>query len=50
MARAADHDVLTVSISAATAAFILFTQRNPLWMLAAGTIAGLASVHSGWPG
>jgi chromate transporter len=41
MARAADHDLLTLAISAATAAYIVFTNRNPLWALAVAALAGI---------
>jgi chromate transporter len=47
MARAADHDRLAAAISIGTAAFIVCSNRNPLWMLAAGTLAGLAAAHLG---
>jgi len=47
MARAVGHGVLTVCIVAVTAAFILFTGRNPLWVLAGGTLASLAAAHLG---
>jgi chromate transporter len=43
--RAADHELLAVCISAATAVFIVVTNRNPMWMLCAGMGAGLASAH-----
>jgi chromate transporter len=36
MMRTADHDALTIAISLATAAFVVFTSRNPLWAIAAG--------------
>jgi chromate transporter len=39
MARAVHHGVSTLCIVAATAVFILFTKRNPLWMLGGGTVA-----------
>lgn len=45
MARAADHDVLTVAISAATAGYVVFTNRNPLWALAVAAWAGIAHGH-----
>jgi chromate transporter len=45
MGRAADHDALTSAISLGTAIFVLATKRNPLWMLAAGTLASLAGAH-----
>jgi chromate transporter len=45
MARAADHDLLTLAISAATAGYVVFTNRNPLWALAVAALAGIARVH-----
>jgi len=45
--RAADHALLAVCISAATAAFIVFTNRNPMWMLCAGMGVSLAIAHRG---
>jgi chromate transporter len=39
MARAADHGTLTAAISIGTALLVVFTSRNPLWMLGAGTLA-----------
>jgi chromate transporter len=39
-ARAADHTGLSAVISGATAAFVVLSRRNPLWMVAIG--AGLA--------
>ena len=47
MARAADHDVLSILISATTTLYITTIKRNSLWMLGTGTLAGLASVHLG---
>ena len=43
--RAVDRDVIAVAISLATAAFVVFTRRNPLWALAAGTIANIITLH-----
>jgi chromate transporter len=45
MARAADHGMLTIAISAATAAYIVFSNRNPLWALAAAAVAGVVHGH-----
>jgi chromate transporter len=43
MARAADHAALPVAVTAAAAAFVLFSNRNPIWLLAAaGVIAAIA--------
>lgn len=47
MIRSVDRDVLTVAISLATAAFILFSRRNPLWALAGGTVASIVALHAG---
>ena len=41
-ARAADRHWLDWVITAATAGFVLFTRRNPLWALGAGTLASIA--------
>jgi chromate transporter len=49
MGRAADHHALTAAISMGTAVFILWTNRNPLWMLAAGMLVSLAGVHLAMP-
>lgn len=43
--RAVDRDVVTILISLATAAFIYFTKRNPLWALASGAIVNVAALH-----
>ena len=45
MMRIADHDALTVATSIATAAFVVFSRRNPLWALAAGTAASIFALH-----
>ena len=45
MARATDHDLLALAISAATAGYVVFTRRNPLWALAVAALAGIARVH-----
>jgi chromate transporter len=47
MARAAANDLLTIAIAVGTAAFLVFTNRNPLWMLGAGMIVSLAGAHLG---
>jgi chromate transporter len=47
MMRTADQDELTVAISLATAAFVLFSRRNPLWAIAAGTCISVAALHFG---
>jgi chromate transporter len=48
MMRTADQDGLTVAISLATAAFVVFSRRNPLWAIAAGTAFSIAALHFGW--
>jgi chromate transporter len=47
MMRVADHGVLTVAISLATAAFVVFSSRNPLWAIALGTIVNIVALHLG---
>jgi chromate transporter len=45
MLRVADHDGLTLATSLATAAFVVFSRRNPLWALAAASgVSMLASL------
>ena len=43
MSRAADHDSVTAIITLGSAAFVVLTDRNPLWALAAGMLAALAA-------
>jgi chromate transporter len=47
MMRTSDHDVVTVCISLSTAAFVVFSRRNPLWALTAGTFVGVIALHLG---
>jgi chromate transporter len=47
MMRTADQDVLTVAISLSTAAFVVFSRRNPLWAMAVGTGVSIAALHLG---
>jgi chromate transporter len=47
MMRTADHDALTLAISLATAIFVVFSRRNPLWAIAAGTGVSIAALHFG---
>lgn len=49
MARAADHDWLTLAISAATAGYVVLSNRNPLWALAAAALAGIAGGYAHGP-
>jgi chromate transporter len=48
MVRTADHDVMTVAISLATAVFVVFSKRNPLWAIAIGTCVSVVALHLGW--
>jgi len=45
MMRTADHDALTTAISVATAVFVVFSSRNPLWAIATGTGVNIAALH-----
>lgn len=45
MMRTVDHDVPTVAISLAAAAFIYATKRNPLWVLGLGALVNIAVLH-----
>ena len=45
--RAVDRDAVTLAISLGTAAFVVFTRRNPLWALGAGTLANIITLHLG---
>ncbi|HKU96204.1 MAG TPA: chromate transporter [Vineibacter sp.] len=47
MARAADHDALGVAITAATALFVLQSDRNPLWALAIAMVVGVGAARLG---
>jgi chromate transporter len=47
MMRTADHDALTTAISLSTAAFVVFSRRNPLWAIAAGTGVYVAALRLG---
>lgn len=42
--RAADASLSALAISAGSAAFVLGTKRNPLWILAAGALLGAAGL------
>jgi chromate transporter len=46
MVRTVDRDALTVTISVATAGFVVLSKRNPLWALAAGTCVNIAALHA----
>jgi chromate transporter len=43
MAQASDHTALAVLLTIATTIFVGFTQRNPLWALGFGGLAGAIS-------
>jgi chromate transporter len=45
MMRTADHDAQTLVISLATTVFVVFSRRNPLWAIAAGTGVSIAALH-----
>jgi chromate transporter len=47
MMGTADHDTLTIGISVATAAFVVFSRRNPLWAIATGTGVSIAALRLG---
>lgn len=45
LVRAVDEGAMNLAISAASAAFVVFTRCNPLWALAAGTAASIMALH-----
>jgi chromate transporter len=47
MMRTADQDRLTVAISLATAIFVVFSKRNPLWAIAAATCVSIVALYFG---
>jgi chromate transport protein ChrA len=47
MMRTADQDAPAIAISLATAAFVVFSRRNPLWALAAGTYVYVTALRFG---
>jgi chromate transporter len=47
MMRTANRDLLTFAISAGTAAFVVFSRRNPLWALACGTCVNVVAMRFG---
>ena len=49
MARAADHHALNAFITIATAAFVVFSKRNPLSALVAATVVGIIAARTGIP-
>ena len=46
-ARSSDHAVLAWAITGVSAVMFAFTRYNPLWLLAAGAVAGLAGALLG---
>jgi len=48
-AHAADHTLLAYTITTATAAFVILSDRNPLWAIATGTILCILSSGIGLP-
>ncbi len=46
-ARAADHHAMSAVITIATAVFVIFSRRNPLWALAAATVVGVVAARIG---
>jgi len=47
MMRTADHDALSAAISLATAMFVVFSRRNPLWAIATGTCIYVTALRLG---
>jgi chromate transporter len=47
MIQTADQDELTVAISLATAGFVVFSRRNPLWAIGLGTGVNIAALRFG---
>jgi len=47
IARAANHEWTGYILTAATAVFIYFTRRNPLWAILAGAAAGVIGARMG---
>jgi len=47
MAQAADQTLLTTLVTAGTALYVGFTQRNPLWALAVGGFIGAVAYLAG---
>ncbi len=46
-ARAADHDIIGYALTLSTAVLMHFVKRNPLWLIAGGSIIGLAAYRLG---
>ena len=46
--RAADHDPVGLALTAASAAFMTFFRRNPLWVIGAGALVGIVAHRAGW--
>ena len=47
-ARAADHDVVGYGLTLSTAILMHFIKRNPLWLISAGAIVGVAAFRLGF--
>ena len=46
-ARAADHDLIGLGLTIGSAVLMHYVKRNPLWVIAAGALIGVAGYHSG---
>jgi chromate transporter len=46
-ARAADHDIVGILLTAGSAAFMVAFKRNPLWVIAAGALIGVMAGRMG---
>ncbi|WP_158913849.1 chromate transporter [Caulobacter sp. S45] len=42
MARTSDHGLIAAGLTAAVAAFVVFSRRSPMWALGAAAVAGVA--------
>jgi len=47
MARAAVHSLFTLAIAVGAAIFVFFSERNPLWAIAGGTVISLLGLWFG---
>jgi chromate transporter len=48
LARAADSGVVAALITFAGAAFVVYSSRSPLWVMAAGALLAVAAGRAGW--
>jgi len=46
-ARAADHDLVSLGLTAGSAGFMILVKRNPLWVIAAGAGVGILAYRMG---